>query len=648
MPQMPSDEELLDNFVKSGDEHAFRRLAERYSGLIFHTALRCLNDRTLAEDVAQLVLGVLAKKASQVARSNAPLPSWLHRTTILEAKSAHRSESRHHRKKEALMRTPNDSHHSGDSAWQDTLPHLDAAIDTLPEADRHVLLLHFVNELTFPEIARRVGKSAAAVQKQSRRALETLQRILGKRGVTLSLGILTAGLTAEMAKAAPVLLIPALGTFSSVGTTTTSAIVVKKSTCIAIGTTVLLCGIPLARQQASISSLEAKLKNTADSPQLVLTSSRRTTSTSLSMPERLARDLKVQDRDVPRYRGAVEYIEELDDEARISLIKETAVSSVPINDRSVVIGSALDALAHLDMETGRYRNPQAALDALMDQLPLEMIIAILQTRTTLQHFLRSLSEKDGTKGLAWFHGHLDQIRSLPEMRGTSKEQLENEARVAVSYGLVFTNPTEAAEILRPLPSQNLINMFDQIVNSVEPSLRKDPVGFIQVARELLPEMDANEAIAKLNRIEFDYHAGRFGNADILLGKYEFSPAETEAIILQTGASHFSLASNSPGGMPKAISKYKDWLATRSPENMDRLVGESLGKTARSWSNTAGPIYEAMLNYQSLGLNDDAIVALLDTVGSRFDPEKVKTLAGMLSDPDRVAEIIDRIKSPATE
>lgn len=81
------------------------------------------------------------------------------------------------------MRAPNDSPHSGDSAWQDALPHLDAAIDTLPEADRHVLLLHFVNEMTFPEIARRVQKSAAAVQKQSRCALENLQRILGKRGV---------------------------------------------------------------------------------------------------------------------------------------------------------------------------------------------------------------------------------------------------------------------------------------------------------------------------------------------------------------------------------------------------------------------------------------------------------------------------------
>ena len=645
MPQTPSDEDLLATFVKSGNEQAFRCLAERYTGLIFHTALRSLNDRTLAEDVAQRVLGVLAKKAAQVVRGNAPLPAWLHRTTILEAKSARRSESRHHRKKEALMSAPNDSHHSVDSAWQDALPHLDAAIDTLPEADRHVLLLHFVNEMTFPEIARRLGKSAAAVQKQSRRSLETLQRILGKRGVTLSLGILTAGLTAEMAKAGPVLLIPAL---SSLGKTTTSAIVVKKTTVAAIGTTLLLCGIPLARQQSSINDLETKLKTMTDSPQLVRTSSRRGTSTSLSLPERLARDLKAQDRDVPRYLGAVDHIEELDEGALISLIQETAASPMTSNDRIVVIGKALETLADRDLETGRLRNPEAALNALMDHLSLEMVAAIQQSGNTLAHYLRSLSEKDGARALTWFHGHLDQIRSIPEMRGASKQQLENEIRIGLSYGLVFSNPTEAVNILRPLPSQNIIQEFDQLVRSVEPSLRKDATGFIQVVRELLPEKDANVAIAKLHQIHFDYRAGRFGNVDILLDRYEFSPEETEAIIQQAGAGLLEPATRTSGGLEKAIPELMKWLSTRSPDEMDRRVGEALGKTILSWSRTANPISETLLNYRNLGLNDHAIIALLNTVGSRFEMEKVEALASMLTDREIAAGIIGRIKSPATE
>jgi RNA polymerase sigma factor (sigma-70 family) len=221
-----SDRELLGRYSASGEDAPFRVLVDRYSGLVFHTARRTLGDAPLAEDVSQRVFVSLAKKAGQVAHSGSPLPSWLHHATLLEAKAVLRSESRHARKKEALMNAPVDPPDSGDSAWRDALPHLDDAIDALPESDRHVLLLHFVNELTHAEIARRVGRSAAAVQKQSRRALEKLQQILGRKGIALSIGVLTAGLTTEMTKAAPVILAPVLGT--SIGETTTSLFAVKK------------------------------------------------------------------------------------------------------------------------------------------------------------------------------------------------------------------------------------------------------------------------------------------------------------------------------------------------------------------------------------------------------------------------------------
>ena len=643
MPMMPPDEDLLNAFVKSHDEQAFRGLAERYSGLIFHTALRSLNDRTLAEDVAQRVLCVLAKKASSVTSGNSPLPAWLHRTTILEAKSVRRSESRHHRKKEALMRAPADSPDSSNTAWKDALPHLDAAIDTLPDADRHIILLHFVSEMTFPEIATRVGKSAAAVQKQSRRALETLQRILGRRGVTLSLGILTAGLTSEMAKAGPVLLVPAL---SSLGKTSTSILVVKKSTLAAIGTTILLCGIPLARQQASIRELETRFQTTADSSPSGQTRTRSATAGGMSLPERLARDLKAQDRDVPRYREAIEYLDDLDDEAMISLIKEATSSPMSSNDRIVLLGMILEALVDRDLETGRARDPEKALNAMMDHLTPDLIIGVQQSRGALSEYMRSLSETDGIRALAWFHGHLDDIRAIPEMRGMPKGYLENETRMGLAYGLIFSNPTEAVTILRPLPSPDIVNKFDQLVRSVEPSLRKDAAGFIQVTRALLPEKEANEIIGKLNQIDFDHIHGSFAKVDMLLAKYEFSPAETEAIIRNAGANEIYQAS-SLGKLKKGIADYKGWLDNRYPEEADKRVGEALGHWAASWGGTER-IYDAMLDYKSMGLNDDAMIALLNSLGPQFGVEKVEKLASQLSDQELAARIVARIKSPASE
>jgi RNA polymerase sigma factor (sigma-70 family) len=203
MHDSESDRELLGRYAATGGNAPFRILVDRYSGLVFHTAQRSLGDHSLAQDVSQRVFVSLAKKAGQVARSGAPLPSWLHRATLLEAKAVLRSESRHVRRKEALMNAPADPPVSDNSAWRDALPHLDAAIDSLPESDRHVVLLHFVNELTFSEIARRVGRSSAAVQKQSRRALEKLQLVLGRKGIALTIGALTVGLTTEMTKASP-------------------------------------------------------------------------------------------------------------------------------------------------------------------------------------------------------------------------------------------------------------------------------------------------------------------------------------------------------------------------------------------------------------------------------------------------------------
>ena len=67
----------------------------------------------------------------------------------------------------------------------------------------------------------------------------------------------------------------------------------------------------------------------------------------------------------------------------------------------------------------------------------------------------------------------------------------------------------------------------------------------------------------------------------------------------------------------------------------------------SWGNTE-KAYEAILNFRSFGMNDEAVIALLNTTGLQLGEEKIKKLADMLTDRELAAKIIDRIKSPATE
>ncbi len=60
---MCSDLELLREYANSGSEPAFDKLVEKYLQLVYSTALRQVRDRHLAQDVAQAVFIVLARKA---------------------------------------------------------------------------------------------------------------------------------------------------------------------------------------------------------------------------------------------------------------------------------------------------------------------------------------------------------------------------------------------------------------------------------------------------------------------------------------------------------------------------------------------------------------------------------------------------------
>ncbi len=641
MQDSESDRELLGRYAASGGNAPFRILVDRYSGLVFHTAQRSLGDPSLAQDVSQRVFVSLAKKAAQVARSDAPLPSWLHHATLLEAKAVLRSESRHVRRKEALMNAPIDPPDSGDSAWHDALPHLDAAIDSLPESDRHVLLLHFVNELTFSEIARRVGRPAAAVQKQSRRALEKLQQVLGRKGIALTIGALTAGLTTEMTKASPVLLAPVLG--ASIGKTTTTVFAVKKTTIAALSATVLLCGVPLAWQQTRIGKLEARIADTV--PLAELSPRSRSAGSSghshVSYLQRLARDLNARESDVPRYVSAVDHVESLSNDELIALALEMVASSLSFDDKETITGHVFDPLAK--------RDPELALDVLLKQIPDPYRGKSYRLSDLMNGILRNHSEMNPHAAMAWFEKNLDTIRSIPVPEGSHAGWRETELRHFLSYGFILSDPKQAIAILRPVPSDLLDMFLNQFVSSVEPSLRKDASGYIEVARSLLSEQEAVKAIGYLNGVHtvaWD-KSKPYAQAEALLERYDFTELEVSGIIRQAGASHFEPASReSIHKLRSEIVTFKTWLETQTPGNADRQVGETLAQVISSWSRTTDMITKILTERETSGLTDDAVAGFLGALEQKphlgIDLETLDQISAAAADSEEVQAIAARI------
>ena len=260
-----TDQILLKRFAK-GDEKAFRIFVERHFGLVFQVALRRIQNRQLAEEAAQNVFCAVAKKASGLSKKSDLLLPWLHRATLFESSKAMRSEQSSQRRKK--LNHPDDIPSTAEqenTAWLLALPHLDEALDRLSTSDRKVVLQHYFEGQSFPAIAKQEGRPAGTIQKQCRRALDKLARILHGRGITISSITIAGGLTPKLTQAASTHLVSTIASQAITGaslhshsTTSLSIFMLMKSkyTLPLILFTVLL---PIGAQQIIIS--QETLKN---------------------------------------------------------------------------------------------------------------------------------------------------------------------------------------------------------------------------------------------------------------------------------------------------------------------------------------------------------------------------------------------------
>lgn len=177
-----SDFELLRAFARQGDQQAFAAVTRRHLDLVYATARRKVTDDGAAEEICQNVFGVLARKAWQFAPDDS-LPSWLHRTTLLEAKSWLRGELRRRRREQAAaelgttMKTPDEQ-----PAFNALVPLLDEALLSLRDQDRTALLLRYHESRSLRDVGESLGTSEDAARKRVAAALEKLAHFYQRRG----------------------------------------------------------------------------------------------------------------------------------------------------------------------------------------------------------------------------------------------------------------------------------------------------------------------------------------------------------------------------------------------------------------------------------------------------------------------------------
>src|ERR1043166_11144 len=123
-----SDWELIQQYAKSHSESAFAELVRRHLSWVYSVAMRQVRQPQLAEDVAQSVFILLARKAGSF-HSGTILGGWLFRTTCFVGSRALRSEQRQKIREQTAfsMTTVTTFSEDNEAAWERLAPHLDRA-----------------------------------------------------------------------------------------------------------------------------------------------------------------------------------------------------------------------------------------------------------------------------------------------------------------------------------------------------------------------------------------------------------------------------------------------------------------------------------------------------------------------------------------
>ena len=587
-----SDESLLKSFALDRDEKAFRTLSERYLGLIFHTALRRTNNRQLAEEVSQNILCAVAKKASALAKNPDILPAWLHRATLFESTSAMRSEIAHQRRKR--LQTADDSAEPSPH-WADAIPHLDQALDKLPESDRSLLLLHYFENRPFPKIAQTLGKNPDVVKKQSQRALEKLSRILRSKGVTLSATVLATGLTSELAKAAPAAFLQSATAAVLTGTATYSTtgltlMFATKSKAL-IPLAVILCAVPLTLQQVAISN--ARNQNEALRTQLTLADSTGFRSTlrrtlPISNTSRISTNLDI-----------MVLVEECDEAQRLNALRRDAfagkLSALPPEILVKLIGEGAALRIQLDKKSALLRELISALAVTDSELALSTAISAFEEgpefanlilRTDLGRHFSTWAYADPAAAFAWFKTQEASTKFEPFADRQLWDSKIYTFKIPLVGMLISTNSPLLPEFFSSLRQEERSYLINQALGEYYGRHLTDEVvvwlaSFVPVIREYLPEKDRELAFQSIGS-SFQMRFAALPSASSFLTQADLESDEREIFARQIACSTLALGHSPPD--PKLDEKIdadvKAWLEKELPGKADEVMSEARDRAAK--------------------------------------------------------------------
>lgn len=174
-------QEITVSRALQGDQKAFEDIVEQFGNLMLRTATLIVGDRDVAEDVVQDAFILAWNHLSDLRKAGALRP-WLMRIVVNQCISFKRRLARNtafirqtlsEQEIDLVAQAADDFKGKMERDWD-----LAQAINNLPMKQRVVIVLHYYNGMTLPEMSRSLETSENTLKKRIQAALNNLRHTL--------------------------------------------------------------------------------------------------------------------------------------------------------------------------------------------------------------------------------------------------------------------------------------------------------------------------------------------------------------------------------------------------------------------------------------------------------------------------------------
>ncbi|HEY4389171.1 MAG TPA: RNA polymerase sigma factor [Ktedonobacteraceae bacterium] len=176
-----AEQRMIVTRALQGDQAAFTAIVDQYSTLMLRTASMIVGDRDIAEDVVQDALIQAWHHLADLRKAGALRP-WLMRIVVnqcisfkrrLTRSAAFMRQALSEQETDLIAQAADDHKGRMERDWD-----LAQAIKELPMKQRVVIVLHYYNGMTLPEMSQTLNTSENTLKKRIQAALTNLRRIL--------------------------------------------------------------------------------------------------------------------------------------------------------------------------------------------------------------------------------------------------------------------------------------------------------------------------------------------------------------------------------------------------------------------------------------------------------------------------------------